>query len=139
MKISVLTKSLFAMGLLTLPLITGCSGSDDDDGGSGGASTPVEGCQSLYDVLCESIFGCFSSDELNSDVVGLNEADCKTKLTTNECTDIKTRCDSGKAYQPATGQQCIDQTSALSCEQLDSILSGNSDGPSACEKTAYCQ
>jgi hypothetical protein len=137
MKNLLIARGLLATGVLTALALGGCG--SDDDGGSGSASSPVEGCKSFVSLQCEKVYGCLTEAELAQLDVGLNESDCKTKFTSSECTEVKQKCDSGKEYKASVGKECLEQYDALSCDQLRAILNQQANDPAACSKSAYCQ
>jgi hypothetical protein len=119
--------SLFVMGMFA---VVGCGG-DDDNAGTG---TPEEACKSIMAEMCAKFFGCFSKDELAlaADVVGANEADCRTKFVQDQCSSQMVKCDSGESYSSSKAKECLDQFKAFSCTEF-----GQGNTPAACE--TVCQ
>jgi hypothetical protein len=126
-----MAKAWLLLGFWTA-LIGGCGG--DDEGGSAG--TPEQACKSYVSVICKKIFGCFSDAELDAaaQFVGNNEADCRTKLEQDSCSEEMTRCDSGETYSSSKADECLDQTQALSCNEIMGVTAAT---PAACEQV--CQ
>ena len=121
-------KVLATVSMLTLLAVVGCGGDDDDKNSS--TSTPLAACKSLVAENCSKYFGCYSDAELDaaSAVVGNNEADCRTKLEQQTCSEQMLKCDSGETYSSSKAAECLEQLEALSCSEFE-----NGAEPAACE------
>ena len=117
---------VLALGLASVP---GC-GSDDD------SSSPMSDCKSFYSAMCAKFYGCFTKDELApfAEIVGNNEADCRTKWQGENCTTEKVKCDSGETYDPSAAKECISQFKSLSCDEFSSDTAAT---PAACDQ--FCK
>jgi hypothetical protein len=126
MKSTLATMALFA-GLV----VAGCGGDDDGDA----TGNPITACKSLVAETCSKFWGCFTDSELALavDIVGNNEADCRTKFEQENCTEQMTKCDSGKTFSSAKASECLSQFKALSCGEFTSTGTD----PAACE--AVCE
>lgn len=121
--------ALCVVGMLAF---VGCGGDDDDK--TGGTATAAEACKSIVAELCSKLFGCFSDEELKeaAAVVGNNEADCRTKLEQETCSEQMVKCDSGKTFSSSKASECLTQYKQLSCSET---MTGAE--PAACD--AVCE
>jgi hypothetical protein len=109
-----------------------CGGGDGSSGGS--ISDPVDGCKQANHVVCEKIFGCFTTDELNQPLFkmtfGLNAADCATKFDA-ECTPDKQNCAAGETFHADKANDCLDGYKKFNC---DDVKAQPPIAPAACDQ-----
>ena len=96
--------------------LVGC-GSDDDGAAT---ATPVAACNSFAAALCRKAWGGCVDKPADKIVWGLNEADCRTRWELNWNCSTK-KCESG-TYDPAKGQECLNQYQNETCEQASNPL-----------------
>ena len=95
----------------------GACGSNNSGGGSSG--DPVAGCKEANKVVCDKIFKCWSTDQLeaNKATVGLNAADCVIKFEP-ECIPEKVNCPAGETHHPDKQSACIDGYKGFTCTDI---------------------
>jgi hypothetical protein len=103
-------------------------------GCGGGGPSPKEACEELVKVVCSKIYECFSEEERAAAGFPATEAGCVTELNADAGCASQTEentCDAGETYNASKADDCIDQFSALTCQQL---ISGGDDVAPACDQ-----
>lgn len=108
----------------------GACGSDNNSGGGASVSDPVSMCNETWKIICEKVFKCLSTAELDERkaTVGLNTQDCIVKFTA-ECIPEKANCKAGETFHADKAKACVDGFTSYTC---DDIRDTNTPDPAAC-------
>ena len=120
-------KKLLSLSVLSLTIGLGAS-----CGSSDSSMSETEACNQLVATLCTKMFNCYTAAELTlvQSTVGLNVADCKTKLGAQQCNADAVKCDIGETYHADKAAECVTQYKGLSCTDIKTVPMPT---PAACD------